>query len=428
MASLLPRRTSQAHADFADVRAQWRNPNDILTILMIIGGDIVQCALASLAGSAPYTVAPVAFSFGWVAYAFSAVLAAVGDGQLMPAADCPSVLINANTGSVRSIRSWALGRLVRDYEPPRTEHERGLTVCFLRTSRTHTPGVPTRDWVYYSGVVTIALQLGIAAVPAALNGNWLILILTCGGTALALATTALPQWSAEKWAARRLRPGKREVVCLTRGNGADAVLVVRSDGCGLQLEDLAAARATRAHLTIGAAAVLALLWLVHLLTVEGLQTDAWYSLAVGALGMLQNGVAAGARRTPGALGFHFVREETRVVYGEKVFRALQMAEAVEPRVGLALVPVFLPGGLREEERRWRDGKVEEYARRERERERDGQRGERKGRDAESEDRRGKAGDVGALRWERQCECACDVSAKGCESAREIRKTGECAGQ
>lgn len=30
--------------------SQWRNPNDVLTILMIIGGDIVQKALAQLSG------------------------------------------------------------------------------------------------------------------------------------------------------------------------------------------------------------------------------------------------------------------------------------------------------------------------------------------------------------------------------------------
>nr|POE83378.1 hypothetical protein CFP56_69385 [Quercus suber] len=48
------------------LNAQWRNPQDIFTILMIIGGDIVKVALAQVcAGPVPY-LTPVSFSFGWV--------------------------------------------------------------------------------------------------------------------------------------------------------------------------------------------------------------------------------------------------------------------------------------------------------------------------------------------------------------------------
>nr|POE46975.1 hypothetical protein CFP56_00307 [Quercus suber] len=50
----------------ARLNAQWKNPSDIFTILMIIGGDIVKVALAQLcAGPVPY-LTPVSFSFGWV--------------------------------------------------------------------------------------------------------------------------------------------------------------------------------------------------------------------------------------------------------------------------------------------------------------------------------------------------------------------------
>lgn len=48
------------------LRAQWSNPTDIFTILLIFGGEVVQVAMAQLcAGPVPY-LTPVSFSFGWV--------------------------------------------------------------------------------------------------------------------------------------------------------------------------------------------------------------------------------------------------------------------------------------------------------------------------------------------------------------------------
>ena len=55
--------------------AQWLNPGDILSILLLLGPEIVHGAVAQMAGR---TITPVAFSFGWVAYAASALLNAVG--------------------------------------------------------------------------------------------------------------------------------------------------------------------------------------------------------------------------------------------------------------------------------------------------------------------------------------------------------------
>jgi hypothetical protein len=54
---------------------QWHNPGDILSVLLILGPDIVKLAICELAGR---TIAPVAFSFGWVAYAISALLSTIG--------------------------------------------------------------------------------------------------------------------------------------------------------------------------------------------------------------------------------------------------------------------------------------------------------------------------------------------------------------
>jgi hypothetical protein len=44
--------------EFSD---QWKNPGDVFSVLLILGGDVVARALAQLAGS---PVTPVAFSFG----------------------------------------------------------------------------------------------------------------------------------------------------------------------------------------------------------------------------------------------------------------------------------------------------------------------------------------------------------------------------
>lgn len=62
----------------AHLAAQWTNPSDILSILLLVGPDIVQRAVAQLTGR---VVTPAAFSFGWVAYATSALVQAFG-GEL----------------------------------------------------------------------------------------------------------------------------------------------------------------------------------------------------------------------------------------------------------------------------------------------------------------------------------------------------------
>ena len=52
----------------AEFQMQWHNPKEVIAVLLIIGGEIIQKALAQLTGG---LIVPVAFSFGWVAYTFS---------------------------------------------------------------------------------------------------------------------------------------------------------------------------------------------------------------------------------------------------------------------------------------------------------------------------------------------------------------------
>lgn len=58
---------------------QWHNPGDILSLLLILGPEIVKTAVGQMAGR---VIAPVAFSFGWVAYAVTALLSIVGGAYI----------------------------------------------------------------------------------------------------------------------------------------------------------------------------------------------------------------------------------------------------------------------------------------------------------------------------------------------------------
>lgn len=45
---------------------QWSNPSDVFSVLLILGGDVINRALAQLAGTG---ICPVAFSFGeWLSW------------------------------------------------------------------------------------------------------------------------------------------------------------------------------------------------------------------------------------------------------------------------------------------------------------------------------------------------------------------------
>lgn len=65
----------QGRAIDNDAASQWRNPSDILSLLLLLSPDIIQRAFAQLVGG---PIAPVAFSFGWVAYSVNALLSVFG--------------------------------------------------------------------------------------------------------------------------------------------------------------------------------------------------------------------------------------------------------------------------------------------------------------------------------------------------------------
>ncbi|KAI1653203.1 hypothetical protein F4813DRAFT_375381 [Daldinia decipiens] len=398
MAPLLPvlRRAFDPSAPSSDFTSQFTNPSDVFSVLLLLGGDVVARALAQLVGS---RITPVAFSFGWVAYAVTAVLSAIGGNRLMPAPDYSCKVVNAQNGFVRDNDSWVIGRIVRDFEtwmdsqpqaqntdadgavevnratvrnpvensvkeiidlswedmkrrarergkleparPPKT----GLCVPVYR-ARKPFKNHPGYDSPYIAGLVTCLLQLGVAAIPCGLYGNWSILLVTAAGMILAFISGAIPQWAKEKWACRE---DTEKTFALTRGNGSQYAIVIQGAGVGFDLEDLAASdwgtiKSWPARLVV---LVLAVLWIFLLIAASGIQQNTWFLLAVGGLGILQNTYVAGASRSPEAFGMPL--EFVEVIAKHKVMDALLAVEDRYPRVGRSLLPIFFAEELNEEE-------------------------------------------------------------------------------
>ncbi|KAL7957428.1 hypothetical protein V8C34DRAFT_285572 [Trichoderma compactum] len=367
------RSTEDARSTANDFRDQWTNPSDIFSLLLLVGGDVIQKALAQFTLN---RFRPMAFSFGWVAYAFSHLLFAVGNLKALPDPDCPCTITRASSSPTTSAnQSWLLGRLVRNHEywsvplikdalnsgrisdqdvsvnssmETYSPRPKGLQIFIYK----FVPNSPvnrslSKDWPWFSGLITTLMQLGIAAIPAGLYGEWEILLITAGGTALAYATAHFSGYST--FHDHRSRDS-RTVFTLTEGNGSrTAIVFIKDSNIGVDLEHLTRVESTGGSqiLRIAAASVQLVFWVALLITVSGLKTHTWFMVAVGALGMMQNLVLAGAPRTPEALGIPV--ELVRVVGSHGVMDTLLILEAKVPYAGKALLPIYFPGRLRESE-------------------------------------------------------------------------------
>ena len=332
----------------ADLITQWKNPQDIFSLLLIIGGDIVQKAMAQLAGNHSHFPAPVPFSFGCVAYAYNSVTMVMGEGRLMPAtADYASIVVNAKSGIIRSNNSWVLGRLLRDIEPE-VEHALKVEVYSVKA---HGKWPLYLDLVWWSGLLTILVQLALASISAGVYGDWTNFIITGIGTSLTLLSSLLPQWKDEKWACRRLKQRKSKTVCITKGNGSQYVLVIVSDNEAYDLEDLASGRSHPSPLSKVSIIVLALSWIVLLITATCPKDHSWYLIGIGLLGMMQNLYAAGAKRKPSTHCIPLEHEQTFAAM--KVMQTLEQVDDIYPGAGRCLLPIFFQQGLRpDEQARW----------------------------------------------------------------------------
>jgi hypothetical protein len=80
-----------------------------------VGVDVILLKLACVTGR---SFTPIAFSFGWVAYAVSTVVVVVGNNKLL--VRCPPeialAVINLHNGYNRDNNSWLLSRFVKDYD------------------------------------------------------------------------------------------------------------------------------------------------------------------------------------------------------------------------------------------------------------------------------------------------------------------------
>jgi len=226
----------------------------------------------------------------------------------------------------------------------------GLVVSFWKfdEKRRNALQKPGKDVLFWSGVVVMILQLGIAAIPFGIYGNWGVFLVTACAILLCLTTGCQPQWAREKWACRQIEPGKKRTYIMTRGNGAQHAIVVECDGCGLNLEDLctgfnnldspAISKTTRLVM-VG----LGVLWICLLISSSALTDQSWFLIAVGGIGMLQNMFVAGWSRRPEALGIPLAY--TTVIGSPKVSATIMECERAFPTVGRALAGTFFPGGL-----------------------------------------------------------------------------------
>lgn len=331
----------------------------------------------------------------------------------MPETDMSSaVVVGAKSGHIRATKTWILGRFLRDEDyrvdrdmkreqshqhpdAPSCDVQTGpvpsasagtarpawealrITVYRFNENPPVPHGEPTLDRAWYFGIVVIAIELVIAAIPWILYRQSMTFVVAAAGNLLAVVGGSLSQWKVEKWPAPR-RCG--DTITLTQGNGSrHAVLIVGQKGVGLDMEILA--RGTRAcppSWDVKAInVVLTLLWICILVTVAGMKENTHCKLPknstpcyahvrtayndsdlliIGLIGSIQNLHAAGSIRTPSSQGIHLIYEQT--IRGDRVAKVLRAAEEQYPMVGTSLLSVFFPGGLRakdpEEIKFWRD--------------------------------------------------------------------------
>ncbi len=378
---------------------QLKNPSEVFSVLLIIGGDIVQKAVAQSSGR---RITFVVFSFGWVSYAFNSLMSAFGDGSLMPDPDVACEVITISSGIKKSSNSWTLGRLLRDLEREvnnfqtwkevigpddipgdlieTTDPNRMCkivgenTASLLVTICTAQPGagVPQRDGFFVLYLFIAFLQLIVSAIPTILWGNWSILFLTALGTVLAVFTASLKEWRLEKYQARR---HSKHTYAITRGNGHRHVFIIKpgiqdnSTGKypGLHLDDLAGAVRKADNWTRIKSVILAVIWIWYLIMAGGLKENTWFLLIVGMLGMVQNVYVAGRHQRskdhgiPLELGYTYglkrlnkaekidglkTKKNNEDVFNmtppRKAMLVLMDVELDYPKIGQALIREFFP--------------------------------------------------------------------------------------
>ena len=320
-----------------------------------------------------------------MAYSINALVAAVGENKLIPDPDCQCLVINGDNGYARNNTSWILGRLVRDYDAwmhqdvrdrvgsnitkkwntlrskaekdgqpePSRPTQAGLCVSFYKPDSRGKVGEPMNNDLYMWCILVAILQLGIAAIPCGISGDWGILMITVTGIILSTLTASLSHWKTEKFTCRRLAANRKKNIILTRGNGSQHAIVILGQADFLDLEDLAAGQmdinVSTSNSTRLIVTALAVLWILLLITAAGLKQNTWFLLAVGTVGIFLNIYVAGTCRDPRSNGIPLVFE--KVIAEPKVMPTLYLVEEAHPHLGRNLLPIFFPGELNDDEKK-----------------------------------------------------------------------------
>ncbi len=244
-------------------------------------------------------------------------------------------------GTRTRIETGGVGRIVRDHEAATGRRERcdeGIRISIF--DAVSNPNTWTRfsyGWMHVFGLASITAQLVIAAIPIILSRDWGVMLITGAGTVLALAHGGLPQWVAEKLPNRQHADS---IFGLTSGDGSKDIMIIQGHGKCLNLEELAVPDSPRNGrpwekfskralansrgdpegsgfhrvgllprqatnlcgfpvgfwITLLMTAAQSAAWLMLLITVASLETNAWFLFAVGALGLCHNAIIGAMER------------------------------------------------------------------------------------------------------------------------------------
>ena len=341
-------------------------PTNIVNILLLVGADVVKVALAQLSCVSFPWPTPIVFSFGWVAYSLMALASVVGDRRIMPAPDVSSVVINAVSGYTVQNRSWILGRMLRDFEDGfwmdpsikkqleakrkgdiswRRQMQFGLCISVYEADPRHDTGKPKRDYMLFLGYGVALCQIVIAAIPWIIwgTGNYMIFVVTVIGTLLAFIMGSLPQWRRDLL---ECRANTSNTYILTRSGYSLHALVIMGNHRGFRMDDLAGAGGEQRASTTTRWMIFCstILWIMLLITFNGLNEHTWFLVAVGAVGSIYTIFVAAMPRHPENFGIH-LQYTGKCLASEHAMIALMEAEQYHSGLGKALLRSYYPGTL-----------------------------------------------------------------------------------
>ncbi|KAK8038598.1 hypothetical protein PG993_007009 [Apiospora rasikravindrae] len=342
---------------------QFSNPQGVVAVLLLIGGDVIAKAIAQLSGTYENRgITPVLFSFGWVSYAFTQISNAIGNGAFYPAPDYP--LLRDCEGEVDQDRGIAQRR-----DSSTALH---IGVCVVDDSKVSYRKVKSkRDWLWWSFTLGLVIQLGLAIIPMLPTAgrpqpNFYILLITVIGTLLSFLMATQRGTRQEKFGLRTGKPevGSRGVFALTKGNGHNIALIIlpnvfpEDDAEQTHLPYLDSMATSNYHQSMYsrlATGGWAVLWIILLLMVGGAQADSWYLLGVGGVGMVHTSLIASLPRSAENHGIPLMYlKEGWTVTGSKKMEALLRLEELIPGAGFMLRREFFNGPESSSDRKmWR---------------------------------------------------------------------------